>query len=383
MILVRADISGISGDMLLSGLVALTKDENTAKKIAEEIQKTADFCQKLAVEFENLPFGKRMDLNIEERRPTPNEMRRVLSTISERFLNEKMRAAAIKIFEEILSVEREIHGEEEIHELASADTILDIVGVLAYIQKIGEEVAYTVPKLGSGRIKCSHGDMPVPVEAVKRILKNHGIPMYIGGFGELTTPTGLAIIANIGRLYEGFVPQTHQYARGYGTRYGDENYLEIYRFSDIKEFICSITTWVDDISPEILGDFLERIREISLDVSAKPIYMKKSRMGWEVEILSSPQNCEEIARRTMKELGTLGVRIQRIQRISADRKIIVKNVSVRGKNYDVSVKVSYLNGEVINEKVEYEDIKRISEDLKIPLKSAAMEVYRCLNSENC
>ena len=50
--------------------------------------------------------------------------------------------------------------------------------------------------LGAGRVSTAHGDLPVPVPAVLRLAQ--GWRVQAGGTGELTTPTGMALIAALG-----------------------------------------------------------------------------------------------------------------------------------------------------------------------------------------
>ena len=45
-----------------------------------------------------------------------------------------------------------------------------------------------------------------------------------------------------------------------------------------------------------------------------------------------------------------------------------KTFNVNGKNYEVTFKTGYVNGEVISKRPEYEDLKRIAQDSGLPLK---------------
>ena len=41
---------------------------------------------------------------------------------------------------------------------------------------------------------------------------------------------------------------------------------------------------------------------------------------------------------------------------------------INGKDYEVTFKIGYVNGEIISKRPEYEDLKRIAEDSGLPLK---------------
>ena len=219
MLLIRADISGVSGDMILCSLIHLTGDKNIATSVAKEIEVICGFCNQLDIEFKEIRDGIKLNSNVDESRPSVGELRKCFMKVAGKFLRDKHLRCAINAFEELISVETKIHRGVGIHELASADTILDIVAVNAYFQKLGGDVFFTAPKLGTGTVKCEHGEIAVPVPAVKGILKSHGIPVYIGGTGELTTPTGISILANGGKFVESFLlPSEAGAGRGYGAR---------------------------------------------------------------------------------------------------------------------------------------------------------------------
>ena len=42
--------------------------------------------------------------------------------------------------------------------------------------------------------------------------------------------------------------------------------------------------------------------------------------------------------------------------------------NINGKNYEVTFKTAYINGEIISRRAEYEDLKRISDDIGLPLR---------------
>lgn len=74
------------------------------------------------------------------------------------------------------------------------DAVADIVGVCMLMEELGPEKILASPvHVGSGKVKCAHGVLPVPAPATVFILK--GVPVYGGGVqGELCTPTGAAIL---------------------------------------------------------------------------------------------------------------------------------------------------------------------------------------------
>ena len=108
---------------------------------------------------------------------------------------------------QIKAIERAIHGvapdELHLHEVGAVDAILDIVGSIWGVEMLGIERLYnTKVSLGDGTVKTAHGLLPVPAPATIRLLEGFNVHHGPPGSGELTTPTGAALItsAAIGEL---------------------------------------------------------------------------------------------------------------------------------------------------------------------------------------
>ena len=97
--------------------------------------------------------------------------------------------------------------------------------------------------------------------------------------------------------------------------------------------------------------------------------MKKNRQGSLLKVISRKENRENIIETIFKETGSLGIRIApNIHRGVAKREFVKKTVNIDDKEYEVTFKIGYVNGEIISKRPEYEDLKRIAEDSRLPLK---------------
>jgi len=119
-----------------------------------------------------------------------------------RIIRESSLAPVVKkesgnIFTQLAQAEAKVHGckidQVHFHEIGALDTIIDIVGVVWGIHKLGIKKLFCSPiNVGSGTIKMAHGVFPVPAPATAELLKS--IPYYQSTVKqELTTPTGAVL----------------------------------------------------------------------------------------------------------------------------------------------------------------------------------------------
>lgn len=242
-------------------------------------------------------------------------------------LDEEVKVRAIDIFQRLAEVEARIHGStiDEIgfHELGGWDSIADMVGAAYLITqlKISSCSVSKLP-LGSGRVKTSHGPLPVPVPAVAQLLE--GFDFIDDGIaGERITPTGAAILRHLDAKQG-----ARQGARlgrtgyGFGTKRfpGLSNVLRVLSMvtndATTTEQIGRITFEIDDQSPEDLAIGLDRIRDVAgvVDVIQLAAFGKKGRMGVQIQVLVQPASLDAACEACLKETTTLGVRHEIIQR---------------------------------------------------------------------
>src|SRR5258707_5589602 len=112
-------------------------------------------------------------------------------------LSPRVRERALEIFDLIGQAEAKIHEvpieKIHFHEVGAVDSIVDISGASLALELRGEPEVYAAPPpLGSGSVETAHGKMPVPTPATLELLKDR--PVRFEGIGELTTPTGAALV---------------------------------------------------------------------------------------------------------------------------------------------------------------------------------------------
>jgi uncharacterized protein (TIGR00299 family) protein len=131
----------------------------------------------------------------------------------------KVKDDVMAVYELIAEAESKAHGvpvsEIHFHEVGTMDAIADVVAVCLLVNRLNVDKIIASPvHVGSGKVKCAHGILPVPAPATAYILKN--LPIYSGAItGELCTPTGAALLKHFVNEF-GNMPAMKTTAIGYG-----------------------------------------------------------------------------------------------------------------------------------------------------------------------
>ncbi len=209
--------SGICGDMILGALFDLGLDVTYFKN---EIKKLAISGYNIEVNDIEKNHIKAKDVKIAVIEKQPHRSyQEIKEMIQESGLDEEIKKLSQKIFLKLAKVEGKIHNidyeQVHFHEVGAIDSIIDIVGSVIGIKKLGIDHIYCSPlPLGTGFIKCSHGVIPIPAPATIELLKN--VPVYqTDRMQELVTPTGAAVISTIADRFQS-MPPMHIERIGYG-----------------------------------------------------------------------------------------------------------------------------------------------------------------------
>ncbi len=114
-------------------------------------------------------------------------------------LDATVRDGARRVFARLADVEGRLHGRPphavEFHEVGSWDAIADVVGAAAGLRALGFDRLYHGPvAVGGGVAHAAHGVLPIPAPATLDLLDGRSC-IFEEGAGELTTPTGAALLA--------------------------------------------------------------------------------------------------------------------------------------------------------------------------------------------
>lgn len=365
--------AGISGDMTVAALLDLGADEKVLRDVLDSVPADGfsiaisrvkkagvdccDFNVVLDKEHENHDHDmaylhgdethsdhdhtEHTHHHHHEHRGMP-EIREIMNHTQ---MTENARSLALNIFEILAKAEAKAHATDidhvHFHEVGAIDSIVDIIAVAVCIDNLRIDKVY-VPKLceGMGTVRCQHGILSIPVPATANIMEAYQLPIEIMHVqGEFVTPTGAAIVAAlktdtrlpgrfcIKKIGLGAGKRTYQrpsILRAMlieacdvtdDTENNTENDTE-------RDAICKLETNIDDCSGEILGYTMERLFAAGArDVHYMPVFMKKNRPGWQLNVICDETKIAELEQIIFEETTTIGIRRIPVERSVLDRQI--------------------------------------------------------------
>ena len=256
-----------------------------------------------------------------------------------------------------------------------------IAGICTAYDSLGRPVVQATPAaLGGGIIDVDGKKLPVPRPETLEILKRSRLISQGGPFdGELLTVAAAAILGYYVQSSSRYYPDNRPLEVGYGS-----GKLDLPLPNVLRATLCEadealiidrmelLETNVDDVTGEVLGSLIEELMAMgAMDVCVVPVTMKKGRSGHIIRAVVKADDGPAIARRIMYETGSLGVRVLPVKhRFIARREIVVINTKIEENFYDMRFKVSSdTDGRVIDVSVEYDDAKKVSGEMAMPLKT--------------
>ena len=371
-------VGGASGDMLLGALLdaglplAAVRAAVSALGIpgVEIDTATATRCE---------VRGSRALIDVSAApRYTPSAMLDAVAGATD--LSAQTRAKSAAVLNALFAAESRVHGHTDavhLDELGSADTLVDIVGVVHGLEQLGVGRIYAAPLvLGVPGGPRRPGGYSNPAPATLEIIAAANAPVaperpFHAGAGELTTPTGAALITTLADGYRQPAMALQRIGVGAGGKDPAEfpNVLRLWIGETVnaadtdqpplarwEDNIILLETNLDNATGEQLGYAMERLFAAgALDVWHTPIQMKKNRPGIILSALGPAELEAALAEVFLRDTPTLGVRIRPVGRYVAER----DTVTAETEYGPIRVKRKWLAGEVVSAAAEYEDIVNI------------------------
>jgi uncharacterized protein (TIGR00299 family) protein len=381
-------ISGISGDMMVGALLDLGLPLDELKT---ELKKIPSLHYRIEATKKTLHGIRATRFRVISGRKEPERSwKQIRSLIHESDLDPEVKEKGLQIFAGLAEAEGKIHGvapdNVHFHEVGATDSIVDIMAAAVGVLHLNiDSFSFSPVPLGRGLTRSRHGPLPLPGPATLELLK--GIPVqWINLDGETVTPTGAAIVTTLGTSF-GDQPRMTIEKIGYGAgqkEFPDRpNLFRLILGEDEtpwkQEEMVVIETNIDDMNPEFYDYVLDRLFAAGArDVFLSAIQMKKNRPGTLLRIIAEPSQREKLAKILFHETSTIGVRYYPVGRM------ILKRASKKVKTKFGTVKVKIIEEPDGTKRAtpEYEDLRRIAQAKKIPLKVLYDEVVRSFEGQS-
>lgn len=314
-------------------------------------------------------------------------------------LSERTRDTAADVLKAIFAAEARVHGSDpdqiHLHELGTADTLVDVVGVVHGLEQLGIRRVYASPlTLGEATGPRRPGGYSNPAPATLEIIAAAAAPVaperpFHANVGELTTPTGAALITTLASEFRQPAMTLNRIGVGIGGK-NPPAFPNVLRLwvgelvgADLRtdpsgppvppvarwqDNVILLETNLDNATGEQLGFAMERLFAAgALDVWHTPIQMKKNRPGVLLSALGPAALESKLAEVFLRDTPTLGVRVRPVSRYVAERDV----VTVDTEYGPMRVKRKWLGGELVSAAPEYEDVAATARASQIGLQEAA------------
>lgn len=269
---------------------------------------------------------------------TPADVLRVVDVGS---LTPGAKAIAHRVFKILAAAEAKAHGvpadQVHFHEVGAVDSIVDVVAASVCLDSLGvTDVVVSPLAEGHGRVRTQHGVLPVPVPAVVNIAAACGLTLEPRDVeGELVTPTGAAIAAAV-RTVDALPAAYAVRSVGYGCGKRAYEPVSMVRAMLLEArdaapatgssasagagALVKLETEVDDCTGEALGNALSKLFLAGArEAHYVPVYMKKNRPAYQVEVLCTQDRVAACERVLFEETTTIGVRRHPVERTALPR----------------------------------------------------------------
>lgn len=345
--------SGISGDMFLAALTDLGCDFTPL----QELFRQAGIALDISPQNISRAAGPGVLMRIDWPDAQPLRHLSDLTGIVARLdVSPALKEKAVAMFTRLAEAEAEAHGcgleEVHFHEVGAVDTLVDVLGALWGLERLGvaELLARPFPWFG-GFVDCDHGRLPLPAPATLALLR--GKPSFeSGAMEELITPTGALLLDC---LVDSFVtagapaPQGamagslsssgifEKSGLGYGTREPGPasdwpgRGLRLHLFSMLPQDdaespyiideVYKLSCHIDHLTGEEIGHAITMLGQAgALDVLWLPGLTKKNRPAGELRVLCMTGLLPKMQSEVFKHTHSLGIRVSRQTRVTLPRK---------------------------------------------------------------
>ena len=369
--------AGVAGDMLLGALLDAGASLDVVQRAVEAVVAGSVSVETHQVTRAGMRATK-ADVVMRVDDPPHRDWRTIARMVAEADLDERVRGDVLRVFGSLADAEGQAHGippvDVHFHEVGALDSIADVVGVCAAVADLGvDSVSVGEVSVGSGTVRMAHGRIAVPGPAVVEL--SRGWRVRAGGEGELTTPTGMALVTTLGESCEDLPSMSLEGSgTGAGTRdvAGRPNITRVFlgERADAAATAANegtpaivIEANVDDLDPRLWPGVLAALMAAGAqDAWLVPILMKKGRPAHTLHVLCSPDAAPRLRDVVYAQTSTIGVRQAATTKFMLPRTWV--DVQVDG--HAVPVKVSHDGGAITQVTPEFDAVADLARTSGLP-----------------
>ncbi|MCM8788482.1 MAG: DUF111 family protein, partial [Candidatus Omnitrophica bacterium] len=269
-------------------------------------------------------------------------------------LSRSTRHKIIRVFDILAQAESRVHNESvenlHFHAVGQTDALVEVSFSVLALEKLCVKKVFSTPAGISGAAPAT---MEIISSDIPVIIRN--IPF------ETATPTGIALIKVITESFSDtpvIIPEGYSYGTGTVDTSFPNTLHFIYgkEFNDLKDRVSVIETSLDDMNPMVFEYLIDKLYQAgALEVCFFTGTTKKSRPLFWIRVLCEPVFKQSIIQQLFRETTTLGIRYRDEDRIVLTR----SQKKVKTKYGDLSVKIGYISGDIVNIMPEYEECKKV------------------------
>lgn len=333
--------TGVAGDMLLAALLDLGVPQRVIDEPLAALGLQSSYRLNCSSGSSAGLRGQQLVVELLEASPPHRHWAELKPQLQGAAWPQPLKTKVLEVFQLLAEAEAHVHGvaaeQVHFHEVGAIDSLVDVIGVCAGLLHLGVQSLWaTPPPAGHGQVRTAHGVLPVPAPAVLEIARRRQLPLASSsGFapGELTTPTGLALLAVWVDHWES--PPAHTPDRigvGLGQRQLDRpNLLRLCLPAAAavdepaqRQTVLVQQCQIDDMDAEALAFLQEQLRAAgALDVFAQSAGMKKGRSGLLLTALALPEQAAALRAIWWQHSSSLGLRENFEQRWVLPRQAVV------------------------------------------------------------
>ncbi len=381
--------AGVAGDMLLGALLDAGADLDRVGALVDAVLPGAVRLAVRQVTRAGLRATK-VDVHVLVPDPPHRTWRTIRDLLESADIPIRVRDDAIAVFDRLAAAEAHVHGiaaaDIAFHEVGALDSIADVVGVCAALDDLGVTgLTAGDVAVGSGRVRVTHGDIPVPVPAVLELAR--GWRIHAGGSGELATPTGMALVTALAAECTPLPPMSvRAIGVGAGSRdiAGSPNVVRVVvgtaaqrEAPDEGELAVVLEANVDDLDPRLWpGVLAELLNSGAADAWLTPIVMKKGRPAHTLSALCRLPEVAALREVIFAHTSTIGIRQSPRRRYALARAFAAVQVS----GGSVRIKLSHRHGLIVRATAEFDDVAAVAASSSRPPRAVLEEAAAAARS---